>query len=437
MSIAMMESFQRFDLGSWDFSTKRPIQVDNEWREFGGYNAVADTTNGQWNQNIGYDSLGIYQDPVITSKRRIGMGVVPPGSTQQLNSIWGLERVFSAPKTKYVVGFLIRFRLGPYVSANGGSYDFTRFFEFCAAGRSRLSPSTTAALRMQLVGGATQAAQSVFGADSGNIATTGWWVSGATSSRASVPPTFRMKGVTDPNASGIQLKYDTDHFFECEVDTVAKTLKVWVDDAYAGQATWNDTYDAALANGFQIRLGRQAGATITASADMGGIFLSDIYCVDISDSITPNTRLGKTTRVMGEAPDADVSTMFARPDSFNGNYDVINDPIADTTTPVNYLTGDGAGAEDMYQTTNSNISQFAGQVYGVQIHARFQNASAASHTMAVTTQDATTKTENSLGSIGAGSGIQMRSVILNKTPSGDNWTAAKAASLKYGFKIVN
>lgn len=436
MGAVMMESFQRFDTGPFDLAAKRPIQTDSEWREFASNSSTQDTTNGAWTQNIAYRSMGIYQDPVVATKKRLGFGIVPGTTTQQLAGNYGLERLFPTPRTKYVVGFLARFKMGAYV-VNSNGYDFTQFFEFCAAGRTRLNLSSTTQLRYFVVGGITPAAQSAFGADISNRATQNWAVVTSNGTIDKVPPTFRMKGAADPNNSGIQLKYDTDHFFECEVDTVAQTIKVWVDDVYAGTAAWNATYDAGFANGFQIRYGYVFGGNFAANADMGGLYISDIYCVDLTDGVAPNTRLGKTTRVMGEAPDSDVSTMFTRPDGFNGNYDVVNDPIADTAAPSAYLSGDGAGAEDMYQSAGSAITQFAGSVYAVQIHARFQNASASSHTLAIPTQDATTKTENSLGNIGAGSGIQMRSVVLNKTPSGDAWTPAKAAALKYGFKIVN
>lgn len=439
MGIAMMEGFQRFDVGDFDFAAKRPIQTDSEWREFAGYNSIGDTTNATWGTSATVRSVGIFQDPVVATKKRLGMGVSTGTVTQSGSGVYGLERLFPAPKTKYVVGFLARFKLGAYQSANPTqNYNFAQMFEFCAAGRLRLNPnSTNYQPRYIAVGGLAAAAQSVFGADQFNQPATNWSGVSTASSNPNQAPTFRIKGSADPNGAGIQLKWDTDHFFECEVDTIAQTLKIWVDDVYAGTATWNATYDAALTNGFQIRMAYAYGSNFIASSDLGGLFISDIYCIDLADGQTPNARLGKTTRVMGEAPDTDISTMFTRPDGFTGNYDVINDPIANTATPTAYLSGDGAGAEDMYQTANSTITQFAGSVYGVQIHARYQNASASSHALAVTTQDATTKTENSLGNIAAGSGVQMKSVILNKTPSGDAWTPAKAAALKYGFKIVN
>lgn len=440
MGIAMMEGFQRFDVGDFDFTTKRPIQTDSEWREFAGFNGSADATNYQWTVATTVRTVGIYQDPVVASKKRLGMGITTGTASQSSGTgVFGIERVFAAPKTKYVVGFLARFKLGAYQSASPTlNYNIAQLFEFCAPGRLRLNTSNTNFQpRYSVVGGLTAAAQSVFGADQANQAATNWSGISTAASNPNQSPTFRIKGATDPNGAGIQLKWDTDHFFECEVDTVAQTLKIWVDDVYAGTATWNATYDAALANGFQIRMAYTYGANFAANADLGGVYISDIYCLDLADGQTPNARLGKTTRVMGEAPDTDISTMFTRPDGFAGNYDVINDPITSTAAPSAYLSGDGAGAEDMYQTANSTITQFAGTVYGVQVHARYQNASASAHNLAITTQDDTTKTENSLGNIAAGSGIQMRSVILNKTPSGDAWTPAKAAALKYGFKIVN
>lgn len=439
MGIIMMESFSRFAQGDFDHLAAgplRPVQADNEWKEFTGYNNIADAYNGQLNASASYQAVGLYQDPIVASKTRLGLDTKFTASTHNYNHLYGLERNFATAKTKYTAGFLIRFRRGTTFTA--GPYTEGYGFEFCATGRTRAGLSTAAQPRYILVGGATNTtgAQAVVSADTcGQSAVAAGSMISVTSAPGT-PPTFRLGGVTDPNGVGITLQYDTDHFFEVEVDTVNKTLKIWVDDVYAGLSPWSDLYHAPLANGFQIRLQRMQTTAQGVNADLGGVYLSDIYCIDNTDNVVPNLRLGKTTRVMGEAPDSDISTMFTRPDGYPGNYDVINDPITTNAIPSVYLAGDGAGAEDMYQTTASSIGTFAGTVYGVQIHARFQNASAASHELAITSDDGT-KLETSLGNIAAGSGVQMKSIILNNTPSNTAWTPAKAAALKYGFKIVN
>lgn len=442
MGIIMMESFSRF--GQVDFDNAgngavRPVQTDAEWREWTGYYNVADTLNGTIQASNSYGLVGFYQDPIVASKTRLGLDVKLVTGSHNYNHLYGLERVFATPKTKYTVGFLIRWRVGPSLTPTG-SLGEAFGFEFFAAGRVRLSPSSTVQPRYNAIGGTNTAVgyQAIISGDNmgqPNVVT-GQISSVATNS--STPPTFRMDGKTDPNGLGVQLQYENDHFFEIEVDIPNKTIKVWVDDLYCGLVPWMDQYHNILANGFQIRLLRHLALnTYSNTTDFGGIYLSDIYCIDNTDGVVPNTRLGKTTRVFGEAPDKDISTMFTPPAGFTSNYDVINDPITTTAATSVFLSGDGVGAEDMYQTSNSNIQSFAGTVYGVQIHARFQNASAVTHNLAVTADDGTTKTENTVGNIPAGTGVQMRSVVLNKTPSGNAWTPAAAAALKYGFKIVN
>lgn len=444
MGVLMMESFQRFaqvDFDNAGAGPVRPIQTDSEWREFTGFYNTGDTTNGLLNSTPGYSYVGLVQDPIVATKTRLGLGVKNTTTSHNYQHLYGLERLFATPRTKYTVGFLVRFRYPAYLAGlTSGFINETYGFEFCAAARQRLSLSTSSQPRYIAVGGTNTAAgsQAVVSADTMNTPTV--LMGNATSPSFPVNgiPTFRMNGQADPNSVGINMAMDTDHFFEVEVDITNKTLKVWMDDIYCGTTPWADTYHNPLANGFQLRLLRFEGpSTYNNSTDSGGVFLSDIYCVDNSDGVVPNSRLGKTTRVMGESPDKDISTMFTPPSGFAGNYDVINDPIANNALPTNFLSGDGAGAEDMYQTAGSNIKAFAGTVYGVQIHARFQNASATTHQLAVTTDDGTTKTENSLGNIAAGTGVLMKSIVLNKTPSGGAWTPTAAAALKYGFKIVN
>lgn len=440
MGIIFTESFQRFNTGTFDVAGAgpvRPIQTDPEWREIAGYSNIADTLNGAYNTSVTYATIGIYADPVISYKKRLGLNIDPPTSTHNYNVDYVLERVFPAPKTKYVTGFLVRIPAGATMTANPSTvYAEGYGFEFCAAGRARLGLTTTQQPMYALVGGNGISGQSAFGADSWGRPTVAWGSMNSAQSSLNNGVTFRMKGVTDPNGAGIKLQYDTDHFFECEIDTAAQTIKVWVDDVYAGQATWNATYDAPFANGFQIRIFRGSSTAQGWTIQNGGVYISDIYCVDMNDGQVPNTRLGKTTRVMGESPDTDVSIQFTRPDGFPSNADVINDPIVNNATPTQFLSGDGAGAEDMYRTANSMVTNFAGSVYGVTLRARYANASGSSHTLAITTDDGV-KTENSLGNVAAGSGVLMKSIVLNKTPSGTTWTPAKAAALKYGFKIVN
>jgi len=442
MGIIMMESFSRF--GQVDFDNAgngaiRPVQTDQEWREWTGYYNVADTLNGTLNASPSYQAVGFYQDPIVPSKTRLGLDVKPVSGSHNNNHAYGLERVFPTPKTKYTVGFLIRWRVGPTLTPTGALGEAFGF-EFFAAGRVRMSPSSSIQPRFGVIGGTNSGAglQAVVSADNMGQANNAVNTISNVTTNSSTPPTFRMGGVTDPNGLGVQLQYENDHFFEVEVDVPNKTLKVWVDDLYCGLVPWADQYHNILANGFQIRLHRHLALnTYSSTTDFGGIYLSDIYCIDNTDGVVPNTRLGKTTRVFGEAPDKDISTMFTPPSGFTSNYDVINDPITTVANPTVFLSGDGVGAEDVYQTANSNIQSFAGTVYGVQIHARFQNASAVTHNLAVTADDGTAKTENTVGNIPAGTGVQMRSVVLNKQPSGAAWTPAAAAALKYGFKIVN
>lgn len=446
MGIITTESFARFARGKFDFSAgtsglARPIQADTEWREITGYAAVADAQNGAFyaNDDIG---IGIVQDPIVASKNRLCMDsiVVPANTKIGAGHTYCLEKLFSTPKTKFQVGFLCRFPTGQYTKDNPASTTVMGYgIELCAAGRSRSNNSAAQPRYATVAGASGAAAHSVVSIDTFGVPGTPMPTLTTVVNNGSTTPTFRIKGTTDPNGAGIALKMDTDIFVEVEVDTTNQTLRIWVDDVYAGTSAWSasGSGDAPFTNGFQIRLYRGGTTNYAVTTDLGGVMLSDVYCLDLSDGVVPNTRLGKSTRVMGEAPDADVSTMFSRPDGFAGNYDVVNDPIASNSAPTVYLTGEGEGTEDLYRTAGSNIGSFAGTVYGVVLRARYQNASGSAHTLAITSSDGTTKTENSLGSVAAGTGVLMKSVVLNKAPDNSAWTPAKAAALRYGFKIVN
>lgn len=446
MGIMFTESFQRFARGTFGSGSVtatnmlRPIQTDSEWSERAWTTGGNLTVNGTYAVADSYGMVGIIQDPIVAVKNRLSMdaNLTPAGGTNyNPNNQMGyaLARTFPAAKTKYQVGFLARFRGGAYLTAARGQ---AYAFEFTPV-MAKVTASSNLQFRYAYVGSTSAANQlaSIFGADNLGVPGTTWANMTTVAASLDVPPVLRINGVVDPNASQIKLQYDTDHFFEIEVDITNQTLKIWVDDIYAGLATWSATYGPQLANGFQIHMIRASTGSGASNQDYGGVMISDIYCLDMSDGQTPNTRLGKTTRVMGEAPDTDISTMFTRPAGFNGNYDVINDPIVDNTVPANYLTGDGAGTEDVYQTATSNINLFAGTVHGVVLRARYQNASATTHELAITSDDGTTKKVSSLGNVAASTGLIMKSVVLNKDPSGNAWTAAKAASLKYGFKIVS
>lgn len=438
MGILFTESFQRFATGTFDVlggNPNRPIQTDSEWREMAGYSNYLDTYNNNYQQIPSYGTVGIYADPIVPTKKRLGMNIEEPNNSHFYNMDYALDRVFPTPRKKYIVGFLVRFNALTTLRQNPGqNYNEGHGFEFCASGRTRNNPSTTNQPNLTLVGGQVSTLQSAFGADNWGRPTVAWGVMTSAMSSFSVPPTFRIRGQADPNGAGIQLKWDTDHFFEVEVDTVAQSIKIWVDDLYAGTAPWT-TADANLDKGFQLRLFRGQATNLSGSYHISSIYLSDIYCLDLTDGQTPDTRLGKTTRVMGEAPDMDVVAQFQRPDGFSSNADVINDPVANTAYPSQMLTGEGAGTEDLYGQSASVVQGMAGFVHGVTIRARFQNASGTTHEMAITADDGT-RLENPLGSIAAGSGMITRSVVLNKTPSGTAWTPEKAAALKYGFKIV-
>lgn len=444
MGIITTESFSRFARGKFDYQAgssglARPIQADNEWKEMTGFAGVADAQNGAFYSNDDI-FMGLVQDPIVASKNRLCMDA---GGTHVASKIgaahtYFLERLFPSPKTKFQLGFLCRFPTGQYFKDNPSvTYTMGYGIEVCAAGRTR-SPTATAQPRYATVGSAGgPLAHSAMSIDTFGLPATLMQNMTTATVNISTVPTFRIKGTTDPNGAGVSLKMDTDIFVELEIDVTNQSIKIWVDDIYAGTSSWAAANEAAFANGFQIRLYRGGTTNYSNATDVGGVMLSDIYCLDLSDGVVPNTRLGKSTRVMGESPDADVSTMFARPDGFAGNYDVVNDPITTNSIPTVYLTGEGAGTEDMYRTANSNIGSFAGTVYGVVLRARYQNASGSTHTMAITSSDGTVKNENSLGAVAAGSGVMMKSVVLNKAPDNSSWTPAKAAALRYGFKIVN
>jgi hypothetical protein len=436
MGVLFTESFMRFARGQMSgYPANAPVfalNADTEYTIKGG--TYSDTAMNLMSSGgrltlaastDGGNVFGIAADPVIASKNRLSLHLPQP-TAGGYSSTLSIGRTFSSAKTHYMLGFLVRFNAGSVRTATPAT-TVSRASGFCFTIRNGIrTGSTTANL---LSASPSVISNRLFIISDANAAT--WAAAGAlTSTNGNTPPTFYINGTRDLNGTGKALAFDTDYFVEIEVDTVAQSIKYWIDDTYLGAGPWSPSF-SDLANGFELWNIMYNSLT----TDAGSATLSDIYCLDMSDGVTPNTRLGGSTRVLGEAPDTDVSVQFTPPAGFDSNHDVIDDPIASAAAPVNFLTGDGIGTKDIYRNANSVIGQLAGSVYAVTVRARYANASGSSHELAMVTKDATTETDNSLGTVAPGSGSRMSSVVLNRDPSGNAWTLSSAAALQYGFKI--
>lgn len=367
-------------------------------------------------------------DPVEADKQRLVWPGSVPASMINTTGISITELIFTFPtaKTHFIVGFLVRVDAGTRKRASQNlTVGSAQALTFTPNNAPRYTNSDT------YLGYAFPTNTfNIFTVHNGSTQTI---MPFANTSSYGVKPTFTF-GHALPTLA-VPSDYDTDYFIEIEVDTVNRVLNIWKDDVLVGQPAWRTSPYDTLKNGFSLWL---SGVTNTAtyfySNEYGGMMLSDLYVIDCEDGIAPTTRLGSSTRVRGEAPNKDIRTDFTRPAGYDSNSAVVGQKVT-PGNPTVFLQADGDNATDIYQTDNSNISQYAGKIYGVTIRTRSANASVSPHSMAIVTKDATTEKETSLGVFGPSDGFKSGKVVLATDPSGNEWTVPNAASLQYGLRV--
>ncbi|WPK30441.1 hypothetical protein SLP22_0036 [Salmonella phage BAU.Micro_SLP-22] len=366
-------------------------------------------------------------DPVEADKQRLVWPGTVPASMVSTTGVSISELVFTFPtaKTHYIVGFLVRVDAGTRKRQTpAGTFNLAQALIFAANLATRYSNSDSF-----LAYGFPSNTHNIFTVHNGSTQTV---LPITQSSSFAVKPTFTF-GAAMPTL-GTPSDYDTDYFIEIEVDTVNRVLNIWKDDVLVGQPSWRTSPHDTLKNGFSLWMTSIAAASGFYSNEYGGIMLSDLYVIDCNDGIAPTTRLGSSTRVRGEAPNKDIRTDFTRPDGYDSNAAVVSQKVT-PGNPTVFLQADGDNATDIYQTDKSNISQYAGKIYGVTIRTRSANASVSPHSMAIVTKDAQTESETSLGVFGPTDGFKSGKVVLATDPSGNEWTVPNAANLQYGLRV--
>lgn len=227
------------------------------------------------------------------------------------------------------------------------------------------------------------------------------------------------------------LNTDTDYYVEVEMDTSAGTYRVWIDDYLIIDASMAAAAKTAMLASWGWSVGGYGGGNFVDIKPC--CYLSDIYYL-MDDGVTPSERLGKTTRVKGELPSADVSVSFDRPTGFTSNFDVVNDGISSAGDPAAYLTGSGVGATDVYAVP---LDTYAAQVYAVQVKAIAANFSSAEHRVDAVIKDGNGNTQAAtLGTLAGGAPFTPLSAIFTVAPDGSAFTPQNVASANFGYTIA-
>lgn len=226
------------------------------------------------------------------------------------------------------------------------------------------------------------------------------------------------------------LTADKEYYVEVEMDTAAGTYRVWVDDYLIIDASMAAEAKTALLSSW----GWVFRGNDMASAHREAFLLSDIYYL-VDDGVGPSARLGKTTRVKGELPSADVSVSFDRPTGFTSNYDVVNDPISSTAVPTAYLTGSGVGASDIYAVPPDT---YAAQVYAVKVATIAANFSSAAHRVDAVIKDGGGNTQTqTLATLAAGEPFTPMQAVFTVAPDGSAFTPQNVSSANFGYTIAS
>lgn len=430
MGVIHTESWQRFSVSNFTGdATNASINIkgDPSYTIRAGrytYGLLESWTDAQM---FGYATWAIVQDPVEPSKHRMGFGTTALAA-QYYAYAFDLGRPFQTPKDHYFVGFLVR------CTSSGGSSPTAMATALCfttlASGmRGTSSQYPALSYAIPYVGGVYPVPFALSDYAGANFIAGG----SAVSTALSVPPRVFVDGV-ESSGSAVSIQKDYDHYVEIEVDVTNQLINVWVDEILAAQPVWQDAFND-FANGFCIRYCR--GSSSNAGNTIRGYYVSDMYVIDAEDGVAPTGRLGASTRVIGELPDTDIDVEFSRPDGYDSNAEVVGTERTTQATPSVFLTGDGAGTQDLYSKAGSTIGQAAAIVYAVNVRSEFANGALASHTMAAVIGDGTNTAEQSYGTLANSDGWVSRNGIFHTDPSGAAWTPGSAGATYFGFKVVS
>ena len=231
-------------------------------------------------------------------------------------------------------------------------------------------------------------------------------------------------------AISYSLSTGKDYYVEIELDTSAGTYRVWVDDYLIIDSSMSAAAKTAYTAAWALRFARRSEVNNTP---IPMAYVSDIYVLK-DDGVAPSARLGKTTRVKGELPNADVSVSFDRPTGYTSNFGVVANGIASTNTPTSYLTGSGVGATDIYAVP---LDTYAAQVYAVKVSAIAANFSSAAHRVDAVLKDGNGKSiARPMATLAAGAAFSPLQSIFTVAPDGSAFTPQNVATANFGYTIA-
>jgi len=357
------------------------------------------------NATNGLVQVALVQDQIEATKQRMYLRSYNTSATSYYSQVF-MTTIRTMP-TKYIYGSLIRLQS----ASKGGVISFNGYG--ASAGLGTSSSATPSASHGSVL---------IFTKASATD-TEGWTISSyATGSLVSY--------------STVTLYSDTDYYLEMQVDTTANTFRVWIDDLLIIDVTLATAVSALMTSGIVWFVGLTTSSGTAGTAYGMGIYLSDIYLIDATDTVAPYTRLGKTTRVRGEKPTSDYSVQMGLPDGYTSHYDVVDDQISSTSAPTAYLTAETAGTRDIFGTS-SDATSYAAAVHGVVIKSVSGNYGETSHTIGGVMSDGTTEAVVNMATLAAASGWDAIMSVHPTAPDGTSWTPAKVAAVKFGVELVS
>lgn len=142
------------------------------------------------------------------------------------------------------------------------------------------------------------------------------------------------------------------HYLEVRISL--GEIRVWLDDVFVLQHTNVDQSPI----GWTLRLSE------------GDFALSNLYVLN-EDTVYPNVRLGRSTRVVGERPSKDVSVDFERPVNADSNAEVAGQDFL--AEPPAVLQGTHVGDQDLYSAEEGGAA-LTSTIHAVSVKVRAMNA---------------------------------------------------------------
>lgn len=214
-------------------------------------------------------------------------------------------------------------------------------------------------------------------------------------------------------------------FFEYRI--TQSEIRVWMDDALVLQknvAVNNSTICFATVNWTASGPGTSLGDLV------GRWAIADWYNLK-EDAVTPNVRLGPTTRVIGTRAATDNFVQFVRPPTYASNAAVVRAPFNPDSGDV--LKTDTVGTRDIYDGYTDAGTATAVVVHAMTVRAIAQNIDTVAHTIKPII--VSNGTEQGTASLLGGSAGMHTTVSTIDPNTGAAWTPAAAAIAKFGVKL--